>query len=150
LNHSNLIHLFESVLRLHSYESTIAHLSNSIDKYASYMTFIKLLDKAKTKSKTDNSYSDSHLKTQPLRLVAQTVLFDMSNLDKEEQTKVIKFIAEHYTKAAIEKLKSIFVQAAEIIRNKREKALVIVKLMKSYNLDFSDIRLHTNKNISSA
>ncbi|OUR80264.1 hypothetical protein A9Q77_02650, partial [Marinomonas sp. 42_23_T18] len=67
-----------------------------------------------------------------------------------EQTKVIKFIAEHYTKAAIEKLKSIFVQAAEIIRNKREKALVIVKLMKSYNLDFSDIRLHTNKNISSA
>jgi len=148
LNHSNLIHLFESVLRLHSYESTVAHLSKSIDKYANYMAFIKLLDKAKTKSKTDNSYSDSHLKTQPLRLVAQTVLFDMSKLDKDEKVKVIKFIAEHYTKAAIEKLKSIFVQATEIIKHKREKALVIVKLMKAHNLDFSDIKLHTNKNMS--
>jgi hypothetical protein len=109
------------------------------------MAFVKLLDKAKVKSKTENSYSDSLLKTQPLRLVAQTVLFDMENLDKEEQSKVIKFIAEHYTKAAIEKLKSIFIEASDIILHKREKALEIVKLMKTNKIDFSDIRTHGNK-----
>lgn len=145
MNHSNLIHLFESVLRLHSYESTVTHLSKSIDKYANYMAFIKLLDKAKVKSKTENSHSDPYLKTQPLRLVAQTVLFDMENIDKDEQNKVIKFIAEHYTKAAIEKLKSIFIQASDIIMHKREKALEIVKLMKTNKIDFSDMKIHAHK-----
>ena len=144
MNHSNIIHLFESVLRLHSYDSTIEHLSKSVDKFASYKTFIKLLDKAKKKSKTDNSYSDSLLKTQPLRLIAQTVLFDMDNIDKDEQKKVIKFIAEHYTKAAIEKLQSIFCDAVVIIQEKQQKAIEISKLMKANKIDFSDLKLHIN------
>lgn len=145
MNHSNLIHLFESVLRLHSYESTILHLSKSIDNYANYKLFIKLLERAKKKSKTDNSYSDPHLKTQPLRLIAQTVLFDVSSYTKEDQNKLIKFIAEHYTKAAIEKLLSIFVEAIELIDNKRDKAKKIVELMRSHKIDFRDLEAHAIK-----
>lgn len=121
------------------------HLSKSIDNYANYTLFIKLLDKAGNKSKTDNSYSDPHLKTQPLRLIAQTVLFDVSKLSKEEQNKLIKFIAEHYTQAAIDKLKSIFVESVDLINSKRDKAKEIVAMMKSHKLDFTDIREHTSK-----
>ena len=145
MNHSNIIHLFESVLRLHSYESTVAHLSSSLDKYPNYIAFIKLLDKAKKKSKIINSYSDPHLKTQPLRLIAQTVLFDIERIESEEQAKVIKFIAEHYTKSAIDKLSSIFTQTVETIQSKREKALEITKLMKSHKVEFSDIKSLSEK-----
>ncbi|EAQ65820.1 hypothetical protein MED121_01375 [Marinomonas sp. MED121] len=145
MNNLNIIHLFESVLRIHSYESTVTHLSKSIDNYANYTLFIKLLDKAGRKSKVANSYSDPHLKTQPLRLIAQTVLFDVSKLSREDQNKLITFIAEHYTQAAIDKLKSIFLESVHLINSKRDKAKEIVALMKSHKLDFTDIREHTNK-----
>lgn len=85
------------------------------------------------------------MKTQPLRLIAQTVLFDVSKLSRDDQNKLIKFIAEHYTQAAIDKLKSIFVESVDLINSKRDKAKEIVALMKSHKIDFTDIREHTSK-----